>query len=83
MAGDAKKMSYSLFRSMWAHSVMVALVFYLKRHLIEVLNLLENVLFKTWRRGNLSVLHCNCVENPFYEAGTTYKIWSIFMPPYQ
>lgn len=61
-------MSYSLFRGMWAHSVTVALVFYLKWHLIEVLNLLENVLFKTWRRG--TCLSCTVIawKSPFYEA---------------
>lgn len=66
-------MSYSLFRSMWAHSVTVALVFYLKWHLIEVLNLLENVLFKTWRRG--TCLSCTVIawKSPFYEAVRSIK----------
>lgn len=59
---------------------MVALVFYLKWHVIEVLNLLENMLFKTcktWRRG--TCLSCTVIawKSPFYEAGATYKIWSI------
>lgn len=57
-----------------------ALMFYLKWHVIAVLNLLENVLFKarkTWRRG--TCLSCTVIawKSIFYEACTTYKIWNI------
>lgn len=59
---------------------MAALMFYLKWHVIAVLNLSENMLFemcKTSKKGNLTIVHCNCVEKHLLEACTTYKIWSI------
>lgn len=77
MVGDARKMSGCCVIH---YSEACGHMFYLKWHVIEVLNLLENMLFKTcktWRRGTCLSYTVIAWKSPFYEAGTTYKIWSI------